>query len=69
MSLAHLPFTLVDASIGPGTFAISMIHACFPLAILLSPKSETKLQGRQKNVKLQEAQLVEQLTIIGKNIL
>jgi hypothetical protein len=31
--------------------------------------SETKLQGTQKNTKLREAQLVEQLKIIRKNIL
>jgi hypothetical protein len=36
---------------------------------LLERESETKLQGTQKNIKLQEDQLVEQLTIIRKNIL
>jgi hypothetical protein len=34
----------------------------------LERESETKLQGTQKNVELQEAQLVEQLTILQKNI-
>ena len=29
----------------------------------------TKLQGTQKNIKLREAQLVEQLTIIGRTFL
>ena len=35
----------------------------------LERESEKKLQGTQKNIKLREAQLVEQLTIIGRTFL